>query len=356
MVKYWRCYSTEVDNPPIKVDTVGGYYGCALQVAAFKGSSEYISQIIELGANKDLYISKSKYGTALQAAARTGLPSILKQILHLIPTQINKEGGAWGTALQAAAKGDYTEATAKLRQLSRGRLLSQANEVDRKKGTEKPDYLEVAKILLIAGAEVNVKSGGRLLNPINAAASSGQYEMLKLLLDNDKTSEAERKPKYGRALLSAITHVLEKDNRLALVTELVQRKADINFLAGNGLHNSPLAAAAAINDEKIVKYLLELPMENKQKFMDAESGIYGSALRAALSAPQPAKDTALYLINAGADTGNEDERYGNILYLAAFADLPDIVKILVDKCKLGVNVLDKNDQTALHIAAYRGHE
>ncbi len=180
--------------------------------------------------------------------------------------------------------------------------------------------------------------------------------MLKLLLDNDKTSEAERKPKYGRALLSAITHVLEKDNRLALVTELVQRKADINFLAGNGLHNSPLAAAAAINDEKIVKYLLELPMENKQKFMDAESGIYGSALRAALSAPQPAKDTALYLINAGADTGNEDERYGNILYLAAFADLPDIVKILVDKCKLGVNVLDKNDQTALHIAAYRGHE
>ena len=179
----------ESRNPPIKVNTVGGYYGCALQVAAFKGSSEYITQLIERGANEDVYIAKSKYGTALQAAARTGLPLILTQILALKPTQINREGGAWGTALQAAAKGDYTEATAKLRQLSRGRVLSQVNQVDRKKGTERTDYLKVVTILLQEGAKVNVKPSGRLQTPINAAASSGQYKMLKLLLDNDDASE-----------------------------------------------------------------------------------------------------------------------------------------------------------------------
>jgi ankyrin repeat protein len=345
-------------TPPIKVDTVGGYYGCALQVAAFKGSSEYITQLVDRGATEDIYIAKSKYGTALQAAARTGLPLILMQILALKPTQINREGGAWGTALQAAAKGDYSEATAKLRQLSRGRVLSQANEVDRKKGAEKTDYLRVAEILLEKGAKVNVKPSGRLQTPINAAASSGQYKMLKLLLDNDDVSqtETEKKQTYGRALLSAITQIFEKDNRKPLVAELVTRGADVNFLAGNCLHNRPLAAAAAMNDEKVVEYLLEISKENKQEFLDAESGIYGSALRAALSAPQPAKATALQLINAGADTRNGDEKYGNVLHLAAFSNLPEVVSILLDQCKLDVNVLDKNYQTALHIAAYRGYE
>jgi hypothetical protein len=95
------------------------------------------------------------------------------------PTQINR---AWGTTLQAVAKGDYTEATAKLRQLSRGRVLSQANQIDRKKGTESTDYLKVATILLAEGAKVNVKPSGRLQTPINAAASSGQCKMLKPFL------------------------------------------------------------------------------------------------------------------------------------------------------------------------------
>jgi ankyrin repeat protein len=343
-------------NPPIDVNTVGGYYGCALQVAAFKGCSEYISQLIERGANEDIFIPKSKYGTALQAAARTGIPSILQQILTLEPNQINTKGGAWDTALQAAAKGDYTDATTKLRQLAHGRVLDQANEIDRKKkGTEAPDYLTIATILLEKGAKVNVKPGGRLQTPINAAASSGQYDMLKLLLDKDDASEEEKNEKYGRALLSAVTQTFNLDKK-PLVMELVSRGADVNFLAGNCLHNRPLAAAAAMNDDKVLAYLLEISGENKRKFMDDESGIYGSALRAALCAPKPAKDTTLHLIRAGADTAHGDKCYGNVLHLAAFANLPEIVRVLLDDRKMDVNVLDKNNQTALHIAAYRGYE
>jgi ankyrin repeat protein len=359
------------NNKMIKANTVGGYYGCALQVAAFKGSLDYIDKLVQLGMKKDVYVAKSKYGTALQAAARTGSTKVLKRILALDATQINKVGGAWGTALQAAAKGDYTEATAKLRQLSRGRVLEQASEKDRKKGGEAPEYLEVAKILLDKGAEVNVDPSGRLQTPINAAASSGQYEMLKLLLERDKApDDDERKRNYGRALLSAITQTSPGDksnkpdkaditdqinkNRLLLVTELVSRNAEIDFVAGNCLHNRPLAAAAAMNDVKVVGFLLE-KKGNDQKFMDIESGIHGSALRAALSATPPAKDTALFLIKKGADTKMGDEHYGNILHLAAFANLPDIVSILLNENKQAVNVLDKNYQTALHIAAYGGY-
>lgn len=360
------------DDKAINVNTVGGYYGCALQVAAFKGSLDYIDKLDELGVKEDVYIAKSKYGTALQAAARTGSTKILERILALDANQINKKGGAWGTALQAAAKGDYTEATAKLRHLSRGRVLDESSEKDRKKGGEAPEYLKVARILLDKGAEVNVEPSGRLQTPINAAASSGQHAMLELLLQRDKAPDDDkRRGNYGRALLSAITQTSPGDkpnksdktdktdkinkNRLLLVKELVSRNADIEFLAGNCLHNRPLAAAAAMNDVKVVEYLLE-KKGNDQQFMDAVSGIHGSALRAALCATPPAKDTALFLINRGANTEIGDESYGNILHLAAFANLPDIVAKLLDEHKQDVNVLDKNYQTALHIAGYRGYE
>jgi ankyrin repeat protein len=349
----------------INVNIVGGYYGCALQVAAFKGSLDYINQLLELGVQKDEYIAKSKYGTALQAAARTGMCSVLERILSLKPTEdeINQKGGAWGTALQAAAKCDYTADMNKLRQLSRGKVLSKANDIDRvKKGTETADYLKVAKMLLDAKAKVNVPESGRLKNPVNAAASSGQVKMLQLLLEKDVVSEEERKERYGRALLSAITQLFNPKDRILLVKELVGRGANVKFIAGNCLHNTPLAAAAANNDEEVVKYLLGRFESEvaKKDFMDAQSGIYGSALRAALSAPQPAKETALHLIRAKADTKNGDELFGNNLHLAAFANLPEAVELLLaeedEKCKISVNTLDKNDQTALHIAAYRGYE
>jgi len=337
------------------VNAVGGYYGCALQVAAFRGSREYINLLVDRGVEKDVLIAKSKYGTALQAAARTGLPVILGQILALGSVNVNAEGGDWGTALQGAAKGDYTTDTTYLRRLSRGRVLRQATKVPRKATKEKTQYLEVAKILLKKGAKVYVRQCGRLKSPLNAAASSGSLEMLKLLLENDDSSEGDKKEVYGRALLSAITQTFNK-NRVALVTELTAQGADVNFVAGNCLLNGPLAAAAAMNDEKVVKYLLEIFKGDKKEIIDAESGIYGSALRAALLAPMPARDTALYLIRQGADLSDGSGKYGNILHLAAFANLHDIIEVLLKEYKVDVDALDSNKQTALHIAAYRGYE
>jgi ankyrin repeat protein len=339
------------------VNAVGGYYGCALQVAAFRGSRDYINRLVDRGVDKDVLIAKSKYGTALQAAARTGLPFILRQILALKSVNVNAEGGDWGTALQGAAKGEYTTATTYLRRLSRGHVLRQATKVPRKVTEEKTQYPEVAKILLKKGAKVNVRQCGRLKSPLNAAASSGNLEMLKLLLENDDSSGEDKKEVYGRALLSAITQTFNK-NRVALVIELTAQGADVGFVAGNCLLNGPLAAAAAMNDEEVVKYLLEISKDNKKEIMDAESGIYGSALRAALLAPKPARDTALYLIRQGADLSDGSGKYGNILHLAAFANLHDIVEVLLNDYKVNVNVdaLDSNKQTALHIAAYRGYE
>jgi ankyrin repeat protein len=110
-----------------------------------------------------------------------------------------------------------------------------------------------------------------------------------------------------------------------------------------------------MNDVNVVEFLLDQPKQNNQQFMDAKSGIHGSALRAALSAALPAKDTALHLIEKGADIISGDGGVWQHTASAAFVDLFGIVRTLLDMGKLDVNVLDKNNQIALHIAAYRDY-
>jgi ankyrin repeat protein len=336
------------------VNTAGGYYGCALQVAAFKGSASLIQRLLDLGA--DVNTCGGKYSSVLQAAARTGLPSILKLILGAKPQtrgiDVNCEGGVYGTALQAAAKGDYTGQTRYLRRLSRGRVLKQPTTVPRTTSKEKPDYLEVANVLIANGAIVKC-DGGRLGSPIGAAASSGKFNMLSLLVKYDKTPPDKRRQPYSCALINAITQTFVED-RLPLVKLLVKEGADVNFETGSGLHNRPLTAAAAMNSVAVIEYLLK-KVPGMRATINTESGIYGSALRAALSAE--AQRAALYLIEQGAEINTtKDEVYGNVLHLAVFSKMDEVVELLLREYDVPVNLRDDAGQSALHIAAYRGYK
>lgn len=335
--------------PKAYVDTPGGYYGCALQVAAFKGSEAIIERLLEHGA--DVNVCGGKYDSVLQAAARTGLPSIVELILDAKPKSksidVNKEGGVYGTALQAAAKGKYTDQTRYLRRLSRGRVLRQATDVLRATSAADVDYLGVAKLLIARGAKVKCGEG-RLGSPINAAAGSGDLDMLEFLVKEDKNAPEEKRKACSSALISAITQKFNLD-RLCLVELLVENGADVNFEEGSGLYNRPLTAAAAMDSKEVVRYLLR-----KKADIDADSGIYGSALRAALSAKS--ETTALFLIDEGADLGkSKDESFGNVLHLATFSNLDKVVRRLITR-GVDVNLLDQSGQTALHIAAYLGYK
>lgn len=336
-----------LEDNKINVNTKGGYHGCALQVAAFKGSEELVKELLSHRPNPaDVNILAGKYGSVLQAAARSGQPSIVGLILNSGFKDVNIEGGVYGTALQAAAKGDYT-GTNFLRRLSRGRVLRQATDVPRRVVVTPCDYLTIAKMLLNRGAKVNICGGKRTGSAINAAASSGQREMLELLLKADDSSPLRRK---RVALMTAITQKVVED-RLPLVKLLVEHGADIDFEAEGSLYNRSLTAAAAMNCKPVVEYLLSEAKDKKKILMNVESGIFGSALRAALSAP--AKETSEYLIEQGADLITGDQSYGNVLHLATFSGLNGVVQLLLQK-RVDVNALDENDQTALHIAVYHG--
>jgi len=391
----------------LDVNTKGGYYGCALQVAAYRANLEVVNKLLEKGAK--VTISGGKYGYPLQAAVRTGSMDIVRPILSKAEIDLNAKGGRYGNALQAVARGEYKTRMA-LPEISRGQVLKQLAKdsngrpvarVD--KDPEAKDYVTVADELIKKGALLDGGSG-TLDNPINAASCSGSKEMLKLMLDTFKDEKKraetwiEDPPNIlTKALLTAITQ--SPKNHKDLVELLVQRGARIQYVPTATLPNLPLEAAATKNLLEVVNYLLKV-RDNHGNIADtlAVSGIHGTALRAAIAGAALNPDheeVAACLINNIAeqwgrrpsspielrtpegspqteigdpssrkpirrDTGNKqldwtalDAEYGNLLQLATFSGLKRTVSLLLDY-GADPNVLDTSQRTSLHIAAWSG--
>jgi ankyrin repeat protein len=397
----------EIKKGKLDVNTKGGYYGCALQVAAYRANSEVVNKLIDEGA--EVNISGGKYGNPLQAAVRTGSMDIVRPILSQVGIDVNAKGGIYGSALQAVAKGEYKTRMA-LPEISRGQVLKQfATNSDGKlvfrvdKDPKAEGYVIIAAELLDKGSLLDGGSG-TLDNPINAASCSGSKEMLKLMLDNfkdknklSKTWDEKDSDVLTKALLTAITQ--SPKNQKDLVELLVQRGAQIQYQPSATLPNLPLEAAATKNLLEVVRYLLKT-RDTFGKYADtlAVSGIHGTALRAAIAGAALNPDhenVAACLINniaeqwgrkpsspietrtAGGgfstepgelpsqkpirrDTGNKeldwttrDAEYGNLLQLATFSGLKRTVSLLL-KYGADPNVRDTCQRTSLHIAAWSG--
>jgi len=391
----------------LDVNTKGGYFGCALQVAAYRANLDVVTKLLGKGANAT--ISGGKYGYPLQAAVRTGSMAIVRPILSGVGVDVNAKGGRYGNALQAVARGEYKTRMA-LPEISRGQVLKQfAKDSNGKpvarvdKDPDAEDYFTVAKELLLKGAVLDGGSG-TLDNPINAAACSGSKKMLELMLDNfvKPTKRAEswiEDPSeiLTKALLTAITQ--SPKNQKDLVELLVDRGAKIQYEPSATLPNLPLEAAATKNLLDVVNYLLNvIPKRGEIADTLAVSGIHGTALRAAIAGAALKPDheeVAVCLINNIAeqwglkpkspieartpggtlqtevgdplsrtpirrDTGGKqlnwtelDVEYGNLLQLATFSGLKRTVSLLLE-FGADPNVLDTSQRTSLHIAAWSG--
>ncbi|KAH8794307.1 ankyrin repeat-containing domain protein, partial [Hyaloscypha sp. PMI_1271] len=174
-----------LDWDQINVNTKGGYYGCALQVAAYRANSELVRELVnDCNPKADVNISGGKFGFPLQAAVRTGRRAVVEPILSVKsdPVNINAKGGKYGTTLQAVARGKY-RTREKLPEISRGQVLIDLCAESGIHGTAlraaiAAEHERVAQCLIIHQAKGDAEYG----NILQLATSRGLVSTVELLL------------------------------------------------------------------------------------------------------------------------------------------------------------------------------
>jgi ankyrin repeat protein len=242
-----------------KVNVRGGYYGTALQAAAYEGNAEVVRYLVMNGANVNT--EGGRYGTALQAAARCGHEVIIKVLIQT-GAKVNAKGGRFGTALQAASRYGHTSVAECLIDADANVDLGVDPSGESAVGLHGNALLaaayygtEMVECLLSKGAGINgVDDQGR--NALHIAAALGDCKLIDLLLPliyvGDARFSTDRLARTYFHHAAASGSVEAVDRFIALG---VQRDA-IDTDGWNALH-----WAARKGTKSVVRRLLEAGMD-----------------------------------------------------------------------------------------------
>ena len=194
-----------------------------------------IQLLLDKGANVD--IQGGEYGSALQAAAKGGNVEVVRLLLDK-GANVDIQGREYGSALEAAVWGGN---------------------------------VEVVRLLLDKGANVDIQGGG-FGNALQTAVWSGDVEVVRLLLDKGANVNIQG-GEYGSALQAAATSWRDS---VEVVWLLLDKGASVNIQGGT--YGNALQAAAWRGNVELVRLLLD-----KGAGVHVQGGEYGTALQAALA-------------------------------------------------------------------------
>ncbi|KAK8048380.1 hypothetical protein PG994_010110 [Apiospora phragmitis] len=200
-------------------------------------------------------------------------------------------------------------------------------------------HLEVVKLLIERGADVNAQ-GGYYGNALYAASSGGHKEIVQTLLEKGADVNAQG-GHYGNALYAA-----SYGGHKEIVQTLLEKGADVNAQSGD--YGNALYAASSGGHKEIVQTLLE-----KGADVNAQGGDYGNALQAASYGGH--KEIVQTLLEKGADVNAQSGYYGNALYAASSGGHKEIVQTLLEK-GADVNAQSGDYGNALYAASSGGHK
>ena len=224
-------------------------------------------------------------------------------------------------------------------------------------------YLESARALVEGGANINEVSGGEKMSPLVEAIINGHLDVAKYLLDHG--ADPKLATEAGLTALYATVDVQwapkawfpqpsteqEKTNYLDLMTELINKGADVNAKIGEKLWFRAFtndytwvdtAGATAFwrasqsSDLPAMKLLVEHGADAKIANKSGETPLLaaagiGWAWNWSVRSPYPAVDAVKFCVEHGDDVNAADSRGYTALHGAAYLGDNDMVNYLVSK-------------------------
>ena len=312
-------------------DAVNAQYGAAcetpLHTAARLGREDVATILLARGANPD---ADDEYGnTPVTTAASYGRAEVMK-ILLARRVDVNRRGRNARSPLVAAVSG-----------------LGVQTDIEQR--------LEVARILIAAGADVNAREPSSELTPLFYAAGIGTTHsepMIQLLLAHG--ADVRAVAMQGTPLVVAAAG---SGDRTA-VRLLLDRGADVNAADRGG---TALSSAAYGGHLEVVSLLLDRGADVNRRVPGSRLEWDGLPLAAALVvAPSPDKTTmaarrevAEILIARGGDVNARTDRGETLLHRAASEGDLAAINLLISHGAL-LAARDESGFTPLHCAARAG--
>ena len=244
----------------------GGNLGTALYMAASQGHLQIVESLLRRGVNVNA--SGGKFGRALVVASHRGHERIAKLLLNE-GAEIDVGGTTDNNPLYVASRQEHHKVVKLLLESGASKEMALVaasadnwprvvralldHGADAKFREEKEDlrapmqaaalagHNEVIKILLENGASVNAQ-GGYYGNALQAAASRGHNETVRLLLENGANVNAQG-GEHVNALQAALIVYCEADNKDTVIKALLEHGADTSAISEN--HKNRLEAAVS---------------------------------------------------------------------------------------------------------------
>ncbi|KAK3318708.1 ankyrin repeat-containing domain protein [Apodospora peruviana] len=333
------------------VNQKGGYFGTSLQAAAYCGHIDVARALLEAGAFVNAVDASSHCGTALMAACwYEGTKPEMIQLLIDSGADVNAPSGIKEDVpypLQVAAYKDYndTEGTEIARILLdagadpniRGGRYFTALQVAAKEGDA-----DMVSFLLERGADPNI-TGGQFHTPLQSAYASGYYIVIGRLFRNGAKHDLIAPGKVGSVMGAALRASCQ-----TLVNQLVAyHDFDVNLQYGK-YGNALQDCIWQEREDDAFYYILKGGAD-----VNRVGGYYGTALVAAAAYGPMAHFEKLLEVDVDVNLGNE--RYPNAAFGAIQGSQKKALELLLKHGVDVVNPVSTVHGTALQFAARYGN-
>ncbi|RFU77308.1 ankyrin 1 [Trichoderma arundinaceum] len=202
------------------------------------------------------------------------------------------------------------------------------------------------KLLVNAGANMNIQEGKRGDTPLSQAAYNGNLERVKYFVQRGADIH------LGSPCDGAAIHQACRYNQWEVLQFLVENGANVNQVVSSGLAGTPLQAAClqyATGEYRIVDKMVDYLITHDAD-VTVEGGFVGTALHAASYSTTP--NTIKTLLDKGAIIDAKDSMGRMPIHAAAFHGIDNFEAIL--EAGGDISARDNVGRTALHWAAQPG--